>query len=194
MFVTQIYGTLLGAGLNYVVMTSIVTNKREILLDPKGNSVWSGSLIQSLNTQAVTWALAKEVYGAHSRYFIVPMGIIIGLALPVLHWVANKLYPPLKGYPINTPFIALYAGLNYVGNTSWVWSSILVGVFSQFYLRRRLPRIYNEYNYLIGAALDGGSQIVIFVLSFAVLGASGKNVPFPTYFGNPTGNPDHCGG
>ena len=194
MFATQIYGTLLGAGLNYVVMTTIVTNKREILLDPKGNSVWSGSTIQSLNTQAVTWALAKQVYGAHSRYFLVPLGLVIGLALPVLHWSLNKLYPPLRKYPLNTVIIAAYAGLNYIGNTSWVWSSIAVGIFSQCYLRRRLPRTFGKYNYLIGAALDGGSQIVIFILSFAVFGASGKNVPFPTYWGNPTGNPDHCGG
>jgi hypothetical protein len=194
MFATQIYGTLLGAGLNYVVMTSIVTNKREILLNPEGNSIWSGSLIQSLNTQAVTWALAKQVYGVHSRYFLVPLGLIIGLALPFLHWGLNKLYPPLRKYPLNTAIIASYAGLNFVGNTSWVWSSIAVGIFSQLYLRRRLPRIYNKYNYLIGAALDGGSQIIIFILSFAVFGASGKNVSFPTYWGNPAGNPDHCGG
>ncbi|KAF2663875.1 OPT peptide transporter Mtd1 [Microthyrium microscopicum] len=194
MFATQIYGTLLGAGLNYVVMTSIVTSKREILLDPEGNSIWSGATIQSLNTQAVTWALAKQVYGANSRYFIVPLGLIIGLAFPVVHWGLNKLYPPLRKLPINTAIIASYAGQYVIGNTSWIWSSIIVGVFSQLYLRRRLPRIYNEYNYLIGAALDGGAQIVVFILSFAVLGASGKNVPFPTYFGNPSGNPDHCGG
>jgi OPT family oligopeptide transporter len=192
MFATQVYGTLLGAGLNYVVMTTIVTNKREILLDPEGNSVWSGSLIQNFNTQAVTWALAKEVYSVHGRYLIVPLGLLIGLALPALHWVLNKVYSPARKWPINTAIIASYAGMNYVGNTSWVWSSIAVGIFSQFWLRRRLPRVYNKYNYLIGAALDGGSQIIIFILSFAVFGASGKNVPFPTYWGNPAGNPDHC--
>jgi OPT family oligopeptide transporter len=192
MFATQIYGTLLGAGLNYVVMITIVTNKRDIILDPKGNSVWSGSIIQSLNTQAVTWALAKDVYGAHSRYFLVPIGLVIGLAVPVLHWGLIRLYAPLGKLPLNTAIIASYAGLNFIGNTSWVWSSILVGIFSQVYLRKRLPEVYNKYNYLIGAAMDGGSQIVIFILSFAVFGASGKNVPFPTYWGNPAGNPDHC--
>lgn len=121
---------------------------------PEGNSVWSGSLIQSLNSQAVTWSLAKEIYGVNSRYFIVPMGLVVGFGLPAIHWAMNKLYPPLKKIPLNTAFIASYAGLYYVGNTSWIWSSILVGVFSQTYLRRRLPRIYNDYNYLIGAAME----------------------------------------
>lgn len=37
MFATQLYGTLLGACINYFVMTSIVTNQREILLDPIGD-------------------------------------------------------------------------------------------------------------------------------------------------------------
>ncbi|TQS32390.1 hypothetical protein Golomagni_07294, partial [Golovinomyces magnicellulatus] len=73
MFATQIYGTLLGAALNYAVMTTIVTNRREVLLDPIGTNVWSGSLMQSLNSQAITWALAKEMYGRSGRYVIVPI-------------------------------------------------------------------------------------------------------------------------
>lgn len=192
MFGTQIYGTLLGAGLNYAVMTTIVTNQREILLDPIGNNVWSGSTMQSLNAQAVTWALAKEVYGPKGQYLIVPLGLVIGLALPVIHWGLIKLFPRLEKWPINTAIIISYAGLKYYGNTSWLWSSIAVGVFSQVWLRRRLPGIYNKYNYLIGAALDGGSQIIIFIFSFAVFGASGQSHPFPTWWGNPAGNPDHC--
>ncbi|GIJ91742.1 hypothetical protein Asppvi_010714 [Aspergillus pseudoviridinutans] len=193
MFATQVYGTLLGAGLNYAVMTTIVSNQRDILLDPAGNSVWSGSTVQSLNSQAITWALARDVYGVNGRYLIVPLGLLIGLALPVLHWGLNRVIPRMRSWPLNTAMIVSFAGAqNYYGITSWIWSSIAVGVFSQVWLRRRLPRIYNEYNYLIGAALDGGSQIVIFILSFAVFGASGQEHPFPTWWGNPAGNPDHC--
>uniref|UniRef100_A0A093Y221 Oligopeptide transporter 6 n=1 Tax=Talaromyces marneffei PM1 TaxID=1077442 RepID=A0A093Y221_TALMA len=192
MFLTQIYGTLLGAGLDYAVMTTIVSNQREILLDPIGNNVWSGSYVQSLNSNAITWALAKEMYGIHGQYLIVPLGLVIGLAFPVLHWGVIKVFPRVAKLEINTAVILTYAGLIYFGNTSWIWSSIVVGIFSQVWLRRRLPRVYNKYNYLIGAALDGGSQLVIFILSFAVFGASGNEVPFPTWWGNPSGNPDHC--
>ena len=192
MFGTQIYATLLGAGLNYAVMTTIVSSQREILLDPEGNSIWSGSTLQSMNSQAITWALAKDMYGPKGRYLLVPLGIFIGLALPVIHWGLIRLFPRLKKWPINTAIIASCAGQYYYGNTSWIWSSIAVGVFSQFWLRRRMPSIYNKYNYLIGAAMDGGSQIVVFILSFAVYGASGTAHPFPTWWGNPSGNPDHC--
>ncbi|KAL4916766.1 OPT oligopeptide transporter protein-domain-containing protein [Aspergillus aurantiobrunneus] len=192
MFLTQIYGTLLGAGLNYVVMITIVSNQRAILLDPIGNNVWSGSTVQGLNSQAITWSLAKEVYGTQGRYLIVPLGLLIGLALPAAHWALIRLIPRIRHWPLNTAIIVSFAGQTYFGSTSWVWSSIAVGVFSQFWLRRRMPKIYNEYNYLIGAALDGGSQLIIFILSFAVLGASGTERPFPSWWGNPEGNPDHC--
>lgn len=197
MFGTQIYATLLGAGLNYAVMTVIVTSKRAILLDPEGNNVWSGSQMQNLNSQAVTWALARQVYNPNPRgggnsYVIVPLGIIIGLALPILHWCVIKVFPRVRKWELNTAIITCYAGLKYYGNTSWIWSSIAVGIISQVWLRRRYPGIYNGYNYLIGAALDGGSQIVIFVFSFALFGASGVSHSFPTWWGNPKGNPDHC--
>ncbi|KAL2843107.1 OPT oligopeptide transporter protein-domain-containing protein [Aspergillus pseudoustus] len=193
MFATQVYGTLLGAGLNYAVMITIVNSQREILLDPIGNSVWSGATVQNLNSQAITWSLAKEVYGIHGRYLIVPLGLVIGLALPFAHWGVIKLVPRVRKWPLNTAIITSYAGAQtYYGSTSWINSTIAVGIFSQAWLRRRMPGIYNKYNYLIGAALDGGSQLIIFILSFAVLGASGTERPFPTWWGNPSGNPDHC--
>ena len=46
-----------------------------------------------------------------------------------------------------------------------------------------------------GGALDGGAQVMIFILSLAVFGASGTPRPFPTWAGNPaTGNVDYCNG
>ena len=132
------------------------------------------------------------MYGTRGRYLLVPLGLVIGAALPVFHWGLLKVFPSVRKVPLNTAIIASCAGQAYFGTTSWIWSSIAVGVFSQVWLRRRMPNIYNKYNYLIGAALDGGAQIVIFILSFAVYGASGTSHPFPTWWGNPDEKPDHC--
>jgi hypothetical protein len=49
-----------------------------------------------------------------------------------------------------------------------------------------------QYNFLASAALDGGTEVMVFVFSFAVGGAGGKVVPFPTWALNPVGNPDYC--
>ena len=46
MFLTQVWGTILGCIVNYVVMVSIVTSKRDVLLDPQGTNIWSGQTVQ----------------------------------------------------------------------------------------------------------------------------------------------------
>jgi hypothetical protein len=54
---------------------------------------------------------------------------------------------------------------------------------------------YKKYNYILGGALDGGAQVAIFILSFAVFGAAGTDRPFPGWWGNPAvGNVDRCNG
>ena len=65
------------------------------------------------------------------------------------------------------------------GVNSRVTSSIIVGLVSQLWLRNYHPGWYRKYNYILGGALDGGAQVMIFILSFAVFGASGVQRPFP---------------
>lgn len=66
------------------------------------------------------------------------------------------------------------------GVTSTITSTILVGIFSQVWLRKYHPGWFRKYNYILGGALDGGAQLMIFILSFAVFGASGMPRPFPS--------------
>ena len=71
-------------------MIVITEAQREILLDPTGTNIWSGQFVQALNSNAITWSLAKELYGPSGPYFIIPMGIFIGFAATVIHWLVNK--------------------------------------------------------------------------------------------------------
>ena len=73
-----------------------------------------------------------------------------------------------------------YSAWMYVGVNSVITSAIVVGLVSQLWLRKRHPGWYKKYNYILGGALDGGAQVMIFILSFAVFGASGVGRPFPT--------------
>jgi hypothetical protein len=73
-----------------VVMISITAAQRDLLLNPTGNNIWSGQTVQSLNSDAVTWSLAKQLYGPSGPYFVIPMGIFIGFATTVVHWFVNK--------------------------------------------------------------------------------------------------------
>lgn len=111
-----------------------------------------------MNSAAMTWALARDIYSFAGQYWIVPMGLLIGLGLPVLHWLALKAWPSLGRVPIVAPLIALYMGMYSYGNTSWIQSTVAVALVSQLWLRRYRAQWYNEWNFLLGAALDSGSQ------------------------------------
>lgn len=40
----------------------------------------------------------------------------------------------------------------------------------QYWMRKKYPKWFARYNYIIAAALDGGTQVMVFILSFAVQG------------------------
>lgn len=86
MFLTQVYGTVLGGFVSYAVMISIVNNNRQLLIDSDGNTSWSGATIQSYNTNATSWALSKYLYRIGAKYEMVPMG--------AAHWRRPRCYPP----------------------------------------------------------------------------------------------------
>ena len=55
------------------------------------------------------------------------------------------------------------------------------------------PQYFIKWNYLISAAIDDGTQVMVFILSFAVTGASGVDHSFPAWWGNNVnGNVDYC--
>jgi hypothetical protein len=198
MFLTQIYGTVIGGFINYAVMISIVTSNRELLTDSNGDSSWSGATIQSFNTNATSWALAKYLYETGARYAIVPIGIAIGAGFVVVHRAIVYFVPKIHGFrldEINLPQFIQYAGyIPYnASQTCVILSQILAGLFTQFYLRNYRPRIFKDYSYLVTGAFDGASLTALFILSFAVFGAGGPSVPFPSWWGNNLkGNYDFC--
>lgn len=71
-------------------MISVVDAQREVLLKPIGTNVWSGQVPQSLNSAAVTWSLAKQLYGLHGPYIVIPMSLIIGMVPTFFQWLIWK--------------------------------------------------------------------------------------------------------
>ncbi|KAJ5375411.1 Oligopeptide transporter OPT superfamily [Penicillium concentricum] len=198
MFLTQIYGTILGGFINYAIMISIVSGNRALLVDGNGNSSWSGATIQSFNTNAASWALAPYIYKIGTPYGAVPLGIIAGAGAVMVHAVFHRFVPKIGKFDtseINLPQFIQYAG--YIpynqSQTCVLFSWILAGFYVQFYLRNYRPRIFKDYSYLIAGAFDGASLTVLFILSFAVFGAGGVSHPFPSWWGNNAeGHYDWC--
>jgi hypothetical protein len=71
-------------------MISVTGAQRELLLKPTGNNIWSGQAVQTLNSNAITWSLAKQLYGLSGPYFVIPMGIFIGFGATFVHWLVCK--------------------------------------------------------------------------------------------------------
>ncbi|KAJ7132712.1 peptide transporter MTD1 [Mycena filopes] len=192
-FTVQSLGTVVGGLLNYVIMKVIITSHREILLDVQGSNIWSGQQVQSFNADAVSWgALGNILYAPSGRYGIVPFSILIGLIVPVPFWIAHRFFPKLGANHVVTPILCWTLGYLSVGINTSVFTTFLLAVFSQFYLRRYRPGWFRKYNFLLSAALDGGTQVMVFVFTFAVGGGSGTVVNMPNWALNPKGNPDYC--
>lgn len=166
-------------------MATIVSNNRAALIDPIGTRVWSGWIIQSYNSNSVALgALGKELFTFGKAYYLIGFACFIGLIFPLPFWLAHKFAPRGSWIQraaafVHTPIIALYIGyLPYSVNGQW-WSCVVIGFASQWWARKHRPQWFKKYNYLTSAALDGGSQVILFILSFAVFGASGNAVDFP---------------
>lgn len=152
------------------VMITIVNNNREVLLDPVGTRVWSGWIIQQYNSASVAMgALGKELFTFGKPYWLVPFAIFLGLLFPIPFWLLHHYtkkgsWISRAAAYINTPIIALYIGyLPYSVNGQW-WSCVVIGFAAQWWARSRRPKWFKKYNYLTSAALDGGSQVILFIL------------------------------
>ncbi|KZV73279.1 OPT oligopeptide transporter [Peniophora sp. CONT] len=190
-FAAQMAGSIVGSIFNYTMMKSIVSTNRAVLQDPTGTRLWSGWIIQQYNSASIAMgALGKELFTYGNAYWLIPFAIFIGFFIPIPFYLASRFGKPgslikRTGDFVHTSVILLYIGyLPYSVNGQW-WSCFVIGLGSQWWARKYRPKWFKKYNYLTSAALDGGSQVIIFILSFAVFGASGKAVDFPNWWGNP---------
>ncbi|KAI9019174.1 OPT family small oligopeptide transporter [Phycomyces nitens] len=185
-FLAQLIGTVVGCIFNYIVNYTIITSKREELLDPNGN-IWSGSGMQSMNSAGITWGGIGPMFmfGPGTQYSFFLWAFIAGFGLPIPFWILHKFFPKVGFNLVNTPMIlvmlANFPGLNY----SWITVSFIIVLVSQLYIKRRYSKWYVKHNYLMSAALDSGTSLMAFILAMTVFGGGdGVEHPFPSWAGN----------
>ncbi|RDW59135.1 hypothetical protein BP5796_12059 [Coleophoma crateriformis] len=193
-FATQVIGCIFGALLNYVMMQSIVKDQTEVLLSPEGTAIWSGAQVQTINSNGIAWALGPEMFSFGQRYQWVSAAYLFGFLLPVPFYIMHKIFPKqwIWSY-LNMSIIFWYMGYLVVGSNASAWMYFAIGYLGQWYFRTYRPQQFIKWNYLVSAGMDGGTQVMVFMLSFAVAGASGTPRPFPQWWGNNVaGNADRC--
>ncbi|KAA1095175.1 hypothetical protein PGT21_036365 [Puccinia graminis f. sp. tritici] len=192
---SQLIGCTVGSLTTLLVARAIVSHEREVLLSPHGNGIFSGAEIAAFQARAVSWGLfSRHLFLSGQRYSAVSWGMLIGFALPVPFFVAHKIWPRFKLNQVIVPlFLGIVPGLYnmaYAGELA----RMVIGLASQLWARRYRAQWFNKYNYILSAALDGGTEVAVFVLAMAFQGGGGRQIKFPTYFLNPPSSTprDYC--
>ncbi|KAE9386719.1 OPT superfamily oligopeptide transporter [Gymnopus androsaceus JB14] len=193
-FLVQVMGCIVGALLNYVMELSIVSQQRAALLSIAGTRLWSGQNAQSFNSNAISWgALGREMFSPGKTYFMVPVALALGTVPPIIQYALHRKWPRnvfLKNF--NTSIVLQYSCFLSVGVNTQVNTFMTLGVISQYWVRNRYPRAFTKYNYIIAGALDGGTQVISFILNLALFGAAGPAVPVSWWGNDGNYSADRC--
>ncbi|CAH7684753.1 putative oligopeptide transporter [Phakopsora pachyrhizi] len=195
---------VLGAITHWQVMESIVGSQREVLLLPHGNGVFTGMHLSSLSAQATSWGIfSQRLYYVGARYSIIPLCLLFGFFLPLPFFLLHIWKPSVGWDRFNISLFCSSIFHAILGVTSGRTTAVILAIFTQYYLRKYRFQWYQKYNWREGQnkrfftnclslQLDGGTQMAVFVLSFALQGGAGFKVDMPTYFLNPKGTRDYC--
>jgi hypothetical protein len=138
--------------------------------------------------------MAPEMFSFGQHYQWVSAAFFFGALLPLPFYIMHRIFPKqwIWSY-FNLSIIFWYMGYLVVGSNASVWIYFAIGFVGQWWLRKYHPMFFVKWNYLVSAGMDGGTQVMVFLLSFAVAGASGVERPFPMWWGNNlNGNADRC--
>ncbi|PLW16158.1 hypothetical protein PCASD_15866 [Puccinia coronata f. sp. avenae] len=178
--IAQLTGTVTGGLVHVVLMLSIVNAQREVLLMPNGNGIFTMGLF------------SHAIYYPGKIYAVVLYCLFIGFFVPIPFIIHNRFRPHSVLAKFNVSLFIASLSHGMFGANSGRFTAVFVGFVSQFCVRKYNFKWYKTYNYILCAALDGGTQITVVALAFLLQGGAGFQVKIPTYFLNPQGPRDYC--
>ncbi|KAA1073318.1 hypothetical protein PGT21_008224 [Puccinia graminis f. sp. tritici] len=179
--VAQLIGTITGGLVHVLVMFSIINAQREVLLMPNGNGIFTGMYLSVIASQSTGWGLfSQAIYYPGKIYAIVPYSLMIGFLVPIPFIIFNRYYPDSVFAKINCSLFISGLSHGMFGANSGRFTAVIVGFVSQFYMRKYHFKWYKKYNYILCAALDGGTQITVVALAFLLQGGAGFQIKIPT--------------
>ncbi|CAB4412293.1 unnamed protein product [Rhizophagus irregularis] len=186
MFTAQLWGTIIGAFVNYWLLQIIIEAKRPYLdgttQDPTGQ--WTGYRSQVFNTASIVWGLIGpgKTFGKGSIYNPLLWGFLLGFLAPVPIYLLHKKYPKAKFHLITVPLICDGLVILPGTYTNFIISGFIAAFLSQYWAYRYRQKWWKKYNYILSAAFDSASQIVtMFIFFFFNIAFK---VQFPEWYGN----------
>jgi hypothetical protein len=122
--------------------------------------------------------MAKDTFSIGAKYQWATIAYLLGFIAPLPLWILYRFWPqPVFKY-LNTSIILWHMGWLFVGINSAIGMYFVLGFLAQWWLRKYHPHLFIKYNYILSATLDGGTQVMVFILTSAVFGGSRKASPF----------------
>ncbi|PKY26005.1 OPT superfamily oligopeptide transporter [Rhizophagus irregularis] len=186
MFISQLYGTVVGDFMNYWVLRLIISSKRQFLdgtmEDPTGQV--SGYHTQVINTASIVWGLIgpARTFGPNSLYRPLLWGFLIGVFVPIPFYLLHRKYPKYRFDLVNVPLICNGLQIIPESYTNFIIMGFLASFASQFYAYRYKNQLWKKYNYVISALFDSATQMVSLVIFIFYNGII--QIKFPEWWGN----------
>ncbi|KAG9250828.1 OPT oligopeptide transporter protein-domain-containing protein [Emericellopsis atlantica] len=143
---------------------------------------------------SVIWGVIgpRIVFGAGSIYSWINWFWFIGFALPVIQYFIAKRYPRSWVRYVFFPAVFGAAGMIPPATMWYLGQYVIVGLFFNWWIKRRYLGWWSQYTFTLSGALDIGTALCI-VVSGIGLGLSSTD--FPSWWGNtvPFNNLDALG-
>ncbi|KAJ4291842.1 OPT super [Kalmusia sp. IMI 367209] len=194
-FLSQIFGELIGVPINYGIIQWILKTKRDYLLgdaiDPLHQ--WTGQSLSNYNTMGVQYVLIgpKRLFAQH-MYKPLPYAFLYGAVAPFLLYALHRAFPKskLKFHLWNVTIFGSGVSQFYGNLSTGYLSRFIVGYICMFWFYRRRFETWKRYNYLVAAAFDAGFNIAMLLIF--IIFSSGKVITMPNWWGNNEVSVERC--
>ncbi|CAG8519807.1 8088_t:CDS:10 [Dentiscutata erythropus] len=145
MFTAQMWGTVVGAFINYWTLQLIIYAKRPFLdgtmRDPTGQ--WTGYRSQVFNTASIIWGLIGpgRTFGSDSMYHPLLWGFLIGFLAPVPFYFLHKKFPKAKFNLVTIPLICNGLSILPGTYTNFIITGFIASYLSQRWAFHRYPKV-----------------------------------------------------
>lgn len=191
-FIAQVYGTILGPFFNWACMRLIIDTQRPKLTGEIPSANWNALKTKNFFSLSVMWGILgpKTLLSAHSGYRWILCGFLLGPLAVILIWVIHRLKPKWNIHETVNP-VAIFNGAQLfpIYLTTSLTTSFIFAVTLMGYVYQCHPAWFRKYNYLLGAGLDCGTQLMQVVMIFAV---HLPHTTMPRWWGNNSVAVDRC--
>ncbi|KAJ4479714.1 OPT oligopeptide transporter protein-domain-containing protein [Lentinula edodes] len=169
MFWAQIASTLIAGSVQLGVQMWLFANVPDMCSKTQKDQ-FTCQNVQVFGTASIIWGAigSRLQFTEGHSYYPLMFCFLIGAACPAILWVLTKKFPRSKLGYINFPVIfggpAYVPPANSVNYLTWAF----VGFIFQHLVRRRRFLWWAKYNYVLSAALDGGTAVGVILIYFCL--------------------------